>query len=419
MEDFKERIKEFWNLPISLKAFYYLLFLTLGNSIFLYIRPIINAAGLSSATEQIFSVLWIIGIYFSLSLFFKSLRLIDIVAYLALISFYYLSPSIYPNTRFFVERTFSIFALNTFPFYFLALIIDFRRDKRAFTIISKLQLSLTAFFILLSLLRLINSSATGEQMWLSYSILFPTMFLYYIYSGTKKLLDLLFFLLGVALILMFGTRGPLLCLIIFLLAFLFFNYRHNAVMTINLLIVIGVFYIFLHPIVVVLMFLTRSVGLSTRIFESFFNDELFNYEKSSGRDDIHELLWNRVVNDRGGIGYGLGSDRLLGRNGTEYAHNLIYEVWMNFGLYIGSLLLILFVFFIVKTFRKVYVSDKFNLFLILLMWSVGHLMLSGSYLQDFQVYFFVGYCVNILRSHDIQESEDEDNIILCVPENNQ
>jgi hypothetical protein len=27
--------------------------------------------------------------------------------------------------------------------------------------------------------------------------------------------------------------------------------------------------------------------------------------------------------------------------------------------------------------------------------------------------------VNILRSHDIQELEDEDNIILCVPENNQ
>ncbi len=419
MEEFKERIKEFWNLPISLKAFYYLLFLTLGNSIFLYIRPIINTVGLSSATEQIFSVLWIIGIYFSLSLFFKSLRLIDIVAYLALISFYYLSPSIYPNTRFFVERTFSIFALNTFPFYFLALIIDFRRDKRAFTIISKLQLSLTAFFILLSLLRLINSSATGEQMWLSYSVLFPTMFMYYTYSGTKRIIDMLFFLLGLLLILMFGTRGPLLCLIIFLLAFLFLNYRHNAVMTINLLLVIGVFYIFLHPIVVVLMFLTRSVGLSTRIFESFFNDELFNYEKSSGRDDIHELLWNRVVNDRGGIGYGLGSDRLLGRNGTEYAHNLIYEVWMNFGLYIGSLLLILFVFFIVKTFRKVYVSDKFNLFLILLIWSVGHLMLSGSYLQDFQVYFFVGYCVNILRSHDIQELEDEDNIILCVPENNQ
>ena len=413
MEEFKERIKEFWNLPISLKAFYYLLLLTLGNMIFYYIRPIINAAGLSTATDQIFTLLWIVGIYFSLSLLFKSLRLIDIVSYLAIISFYFLSPAIYPNTRFFVERTFSTFALHTFPFYFLALIIDFSRDKTALIIISKIQLSLTAIFILLSLLRLINSSAIGEQMSLSYSILFPTMFMYYTYSGTKKLLDLLFSLLGVALILMFGTRGPLLCLIVFLLVFLFLNYRHNPVMTINLLLVIGVFYIFLRPIVVVLMFLTRSVGLSTRIFESILNDELFNYEKSSGRDHIHELLWNLVVNDRGGIGYGLGSDRIMGRTGTEYAHNLIYEIWMDFGLYIGSILLILFMFFIAKTFRKAYGKDQFNLILIMLIWSVGRLMLSSSYLQDFQIYFFIGFCVNILRSPNVEfENNNEEYIYI-------
>lgn len=420
MGEFKERIKQFWNLPISLKAFYYLLFLTLGNTIFYYIRPIINAAGLSGSTENIFTIIWIVGIYFCLSLIFKTIRLIDIVAYLAICAFYYLSPAIYPNTRFFVERTFTLFAFQTFPFYFLALIIDFNRDKAILTIISKLQLMMTAVFVLLSLLRLINNTMSNEEMALSYSILFPTMFLYYIYSGTKKTWDLLFFLLGLAMILMFGTRGPLLCLIVYLFAFLFLNYRHNAVMTINLLLVIGVFYVFLRPIMLVLMFLARMVGLSTRIFESFLDDELMNYENSSGRNEIHELLWNNIVNDRGGIGYGFGSDRLMGRSGTEYAHNLVYEIWMDFGLYIGSFLLILFVYFIVKSFRKVYGSDKFNLFLILLIWSVGHLMLSGSYLQDFQVYFFVGYCVNILRSSsdEISGDNEEDTILIQISENN-
>ena len=211
MEKIKEQIIKFWNLPISIKAFYYLLLLTLGNTIFNYIHPVINAVGLSGFTDSIFTYIWIIGIYFSLSLFFKIIRLIDIVAYLAICSFYYLSPAIYPNTRFFVENTFSIFALQTLPFYFLALLIDFNRDKLVLSLISKLQLVMTAFFVLLSLLRLINSSATGEQMVLSYSVLFPTMFMYYTYSETKKILDLLFFLLGVAMILMFGTRGPLLC----------------------------------------------------------------------------------------------------------------------------------------------------------------------------------------------------------------
>ncbi len=396
-----------------------MLFMTFGDTFFNYLRPINNAAGLSEHTDTIFMIYWIIGIYFCLSMIVKTIRLVDIIAYLAVCSFYYLSPSIYPNTQFFVENTFSIFAFHTVLFYFLALMIDFRRDKSALTFISKSQLVMTAFFVMLSLLRLINSSTTGEQMALSYSILFPTMYLYYIYSETKEKIDLLFFLLGVALILMFGTRGPLLCLILYLLVFLFLYNRHNVAMTINLLLVMGFVYIFLRPIMIVLMLVTRMVGLSTRIFESFLEDELFNYENSSGRDEIHELLWNRIINDSGGIGYGLGSDRLLGRNGNEYAHNVIYEVWMDFGLYIGSLLLILFAFFVIKVFKDVFGTDKFNLFLILLVWSVGHLMVSGSYLHDFQVYFFIGYCVNILRSQKSQEPVEEDeNVIIYISENN-
>ena len=420
MEEFKERIRQFWNLPISLKAFYYLLFLTLGDSIFLYIRPIINAAGLSGFTDKVFILFWIIGIYFCLSLIFKSIRLIDIVAYLAICSFYYLSPTIYPSSRIFVENTYLTFALHTIPFYFLALMLDFKRDKTTLTIISKLQLVITAFFVLLSLLRLINSTAIGEQMVLAYSILFPTMFLYYTYSLNKNKLDLLFFLLGVMMILMFGNRGSLLCLLVYLIVFLFLNYKNNIVLSINLVLFLGVIYIFLKPIMLVLMYLTRMVGLTTRIFEKYLEDELFSYENSTGRDKIHELLWNNIVNDSGGIGYGLGSDRLMGRSGTEYAHNLVYEVWMDYGLYIGSFLLLIFVFFIVKTIKKAYGSDNFNLFLILFLWSVGHLMLSGSYLEDFQVYFFIGYCVNVLRnnSDDILEDNGEDTILIQISDNN-
>ncbi len=411
MEDFKERIKLFWNLPISLKAFYYLLFLTFGLTFFDYIRPIINALGLSSSVDNIISIFWIVGIYFCLSLIFKTIRLIDIVGYLAICAFYYLSPTIYPFTRNFVESSFSLFAFQTLPFYFLALMIDFHRDKSALALISKMQLLMMVLFVFLSLLGKINSDVTGEQMFRSYSILFPTMFLYYTYLKSRKIWDLLFFLLGGVMILMFGTRGPLVCLIIFLLTFLFINYRHNAVMTINLLLVISVFYIFLRPIIIVLMILTRTVGLSTRIFEKFLEDELIDYEDSSGRNEIHELLWEYIVNDQSGIGYGLGSDRLLGRKGTEYAHNLVYEVWMDFGLYIGSFFLILFIFFIAKTFIKAYGSGSFNLFLMLLICSVGRLMLSSSYLQDFQLYFFIGYCVNILRSDNIEAENNNDQII--------
>ena len=417
MEELKERIKQFWYLPISLKAFYYLLFLTIGDNFFNYIRPIINSVGLSESTDRILFIFWIVGIYFCLSLIFKTIRLIDIVGYLAICSFYYLSPTIYPHTQIFVVDTFSSFALQTIPFYFLALMIDYNRDKTAINIISKLQLIMTVLIVLLSLLRLINYTMSKDEMGQSYSILFPTMFMYYTYSGSKKVVDLLFFLLGLAMILMFGTRGPLVCLILFLLVFLFVNNRHNAVMTINLLLVLGVFYIFLRPIMIILMFFTRMIGLSTRIFEKFLEDELIDYENSSSRNEIHDILWNYISNDRGGIGYGFGSDRIVGYKNT-YAHNLVYEVWMDFGLYIGSFLLILFVFFVLKAFKKVYGHDPFNLFLMLLIWSVGRLMLSSSYIQDISFYFFIGYCTNVLRSNNISEFDSNDEYYYIVSTEN-
>ena len=419
MEEFKERLKQFWNIPISLKALYFLLFLTFGDTIVYFLLPIINSFGLSNSAYNLISIFWIIGIYFCLSLIFKAIRLIDIVAYLAVCSFYYLSPTIYPMSRIFVESTFSSFALNKLPFYFLALMINFHRDKNALAIISKLQLVMTAFFVLLSLVGLVNISASRENMASSYAVLFPTMFLFYIFSRTQSKIDLIFFILGVFLILVFGTRGPLLCLIIYLLVYLFHNYKHNTVVSINILLGIGFVYIFLRPIVLVLMFLTKMVGLSTRIFESFLDEELFNYESSSGRDEIHELLWNYIINDQGGIGYGLGSDRLMGRTGTEYAHNIVYEIWMDFGIYFGSLLLFLLALLFVFSLKKAYRSEDYYFLLILFVFSIIREFLSSSYLQDYQFYFFIGFCVNILRSHDnsVLESNDENYFIVSTDSN--
>lgn len=420
MEELKEQIRIFWNLPISLKAFYCLLFLTFGNIIFYYLQPIINSLGLSGSTDNIHIFLWIIVIYFSLPLISKSIRLLDISLYVAVAAFFYFSPVIYPETKHFVNDKFAIFAFQTIPLYFLGLAIDFRRDKSILVFISKAQLLMTLLFVLLSLFRLINTKMEGELMWFAYSILLPVMFMYYTYSKSKSKSDLFYFILGVMMILMFGNRGSLLCLIIYLLVFLFLNYKDNILLTLYFILSLGGIYIFIRPIMIVLMHLTKMVGLTTRIFDFFMKDALFDYDNSTGRNKIHELLWKHISNDREGIGYGFGSDRMMGRNGTEYAHNLIFEVWMDFGIYIGSILLLLFAFFIIMTLKKVYGREQFHFFLILLIWSVGHSMLSGSYLHDFQIYFFIGFCVNILRSQDGQEfGDEEDKIIISIPNNYQ
>lgn len=414
MEELKEYWKKLCEQPGSLNAFHYLLFLTIGECIFFYIRPINNALGVSDYTDNIFMAFWLIGIYYALPTFLQSVRLVDIVLYLAIAAFYYYSPIIYPQTEYFVHDTFDWFAFHTIPFYFLGIAIDFQRDKSSLLYISRFQILATGLFTFLSLLGMVNSATDfHDQMYRSYSVLFPTMFSFYYYiKNNKNKIDFLFFIFGLMQIMMYGTRGPLVCIMIFLFLFLFQNFRHSTVVIINLLLIVGVFYIFLRPIMLVLMFVSRSVGLSTRIFESYLDDELVNYEKSSGRNDIHEVLWSNITNDSGGIGYGLGSDRYLGLHQGEYAHNLVYEIWMDFGLYIGSVVLILLLLLMIASFRKAYKTESFFLFLMLFVWGIVRQMISGSYIQDFQLFLFLGFCVSLLRSDNLNQPEEKITFII-------
>ena len=415
-----DELREFWDRlcdkPGSLRAYYYLLFLTIAETFFYYVRPVNNALGNGENIDLVITLFWVVGIYFALPIFLKTVRLVDIVIYVAACCFYYVSPAIYPITATFVRETFPFFALHTIPFYFVGLTLNFGRDREALLHISRSQLLMTLLFTMLSMTGWFNSNMSGEQMAVSYSVLLPTMFEFYYMTKYRRRSDIIYFLLGISQILMYGTRGPLVCMMLFVAGYLLQNFRNNSVLAINTLLGLGVVYIFLRPIMLVLMFITRMTGLSTRIFESYLDDELINYQKASGREDIHDLLWNHIINDSGGIGYGLGSDRLMGRKGTEYAHNLIYEVWMDFGLYIGSVVLILLLILILRTALKSLGHDRFNLFLMLLVFSVVHSMLSGSYLQDFQIYMFIGYCVSILRAKKgtADEEEDEEGDVTLV-----
>ena len=420
-----DELREFWDRlcekPGSLRGYYYLLFLTIAETFFYFVRPVNNALGNGDNIDMVITLFWVVGLYFALPLFLNTVRLVDLVIYAAVTIFYYISPAIYPITNQFVQQTFPNFALHVLPFYFVGLALGFRRDKEALLHISRLQILMTLLFTLLGMTGWFNSSMSGEQMAVSYSLLLPTMYELYYVDRYRRRNDLIFFLIGLAQILMFGTRGPLVCMMAFVAGYMLQNFRNNSVLAINTLLGLGVFYIFLRPIMLVLMNLTRLIGLSTRVFESYLDDALVNYHNASGREHLHDVLWERITNDSGGIGYGLGSDRLLGFRWDEnmhYAHNLVYEVWMDFGLYIGSAVLLLLLFFIIRTALKSLGQARFNLFLMLLVFSIVHNMLSGSYLQDYQIYLFIGYCVSILRANkdtaEGEENEEEDMTLVVI-----
>ena len=84
--------------------------------------------------------------------------------------------------------------------------------------------------------------------------------------------------------------------------------------------------------------------------------------------------------------------------GNGYTHNILLEIIGNFGIIIGSILIILLIFLIVRSLLS---KEKKYTNLIIIWLSLGffHLMVSGSYLTDIKFWILLGLLFN--KSRDL------------------
>lgn len=127
---------------------------------------------------------------------------------------------------------------------------------------------------------------------------------------------------------------------------------------------------------------------------------------SEGRDKIDVVLTDAIW-DNLFIGSGLFADRYyLKKNGmTGYAHNIVRELWCDFGVIFGSVILIV---IIVGVFRlyKIRDIDFHRVFLILLPNGFFKLIISDSFLICLEFWAIIGLMFNSysrcrIKKHDI------------------
>ena len=86
---------------------------------------------------------------------------------------------------------------------------------------------------------------------------------------------------------------------------------------------------------------------------------------------------------------GLFFDRiLLSGLDTPYPHNIVYEIMLQFGRLLGSIILFVLGFSIIKTFLNVDRTSKKLLF-VFFMTLMGRFWVSGSYVTEFRFYVFM------------------------------
>lgn len=204
---------------------------------------------------------------------------------------------------------------------------------------------------------------------------------------------------SILLLLSYGTRGPLLCVIIFVIGVLvykMFSIKSIALRSFFLLILGVVLYFVVFTDIINELFyfldeLFTELGFSTRIFKMFLEESITD---DSGR----AIIANRVlqgVSENALFGYGVMGDRNFV---PTYAHNVLYELWCSFGVIIGTLLfaavIILPVYAIIKT-----KNTKERLFLWMLMSiTIVKLFMSSSYLYETTLFMMIGYSLAVIRN---------------------
>lgn len=242
---------------------------------------------------------------------------------------------------------------------------------------------LTSFFgILYALLMFMGIIIQDSyNMGFGYSLMMPVMYL--IYRGKTQYL-LLALVTSVCVILN-GSRGPFIVLMLYVAWLFFQNFTvKKLIFLILILTLVGLIYINIDWIFSVL----SDYSVRSRTLFKLIGGEISD---TSGREDIYQLGINKIL-ESPIVGYGLYGDRMFYES---YVHNIILEILIDFGIPLGCVVLL---FLAVQFIYKLYVLKGKDLnFYVLVALSILQLMVSGSYLISFIFFFFLGLTVRLSK----------------------
>lgn len=356
---------------------------------------------LGTLTDELEWCIVLAPILLSLPKLWKRIKTSDHIFVFACLIYYLLNIQLFPqNADVLVNRLFS-FSLLTLPYYYIGVTLDIKRFYNFFYYISVVAVFMCAFY---ELLYAQSASYTGDvdtseyNMELAYSILPHVLMVSWRALKRFVLLNIAPMLLGLMLLLSFGTRGPVICAIVFIAIYLLFIRPSKYQKTMRIITVACAVYAmsFLEQFMTFMQLMTFQLGMSTRIFDKYFEGEL---EDSSGRDYIRETLLRELSIDNSLFGHGvLGSYPYV----NTYPHNIVLEFLFSFGWVWGIAILFCIVYIIAKMLINTHQCEINVTFgIILVIASILKLCFSSTFVDDALFFMLLGYCVNSSRKISI------------------
>ena len=202
-----------------------------------------------------------------------------------------------------------------------------------------------------------------------------------------------------------GSRGPVVILLIFIVLYILVvrKYRYKRISYIFMGIAGISICIFYDKIFLLLANISAKMGMSVRIFDKLAGNVFW---QSSGRSDILESLFY-AIEKKPLIGYGMGGDYGLL---NTYSHNLAVELWVSYGIIIGTALLLLAVAVLWKGINAAAGTNEKIITSVLICSCFFKLFFSGTYLNETYIMFLFGICVAAMR----RSKTEKENCIISV-----
>lgn len=290
--------------------------------------------------------------------------------------------------------------------------INYRRLMKYLYVLSIVALAL---FVISFFLRNIDKHL--EYMSFSYMALNSLFICYsYIYNFSHKRIVLLLCLMATYIIFILGCRGATVTLFLYILLITFFyltrtkkNFIIKGIVFLGILL-ISLFY---NAFFLEIAKSAEKMEYASRTIEKINNN---TFMESFGRN----YIWEQARANIHLIGNGFFSDQSILHDGSTdastYAHNIVLEVLLDFGLPIGGCILLIGLFCVLKALKISYKTNDpiiLNLSLAMLcVFFVKH-MVSSSFLTSIDFWFYLGFVANILLNKDaLLEPPKEDNAVV-------
>ena len=148
----------------------------------------------------------------------------------------------------------------------------------------------------------------------------------------------------------------------------------------------------LKSIAVWLINMLGKENYTPRILSLLSSNSFFS---NSARNDITSFFISKALSFHGLIGYGVNGDRVINTlYNHQYAHNIIIQILIEFGIIGGSILIILMIGMVVNVVKRKTVYN--NILPVIFFTQIFALFISGTFWTSNFFWMFIAVCLSVI-----------------------